>query len=247
MKRVLILLVPAMVIGFSGVAKATLFDRGSGLIYDDVLDITWLQDANYGAGTTYDDGSSSTDGKMTWANAVAWASNLSYYDSVRAVTYDDWRLPQTLPVDGTSEYDYDRSYNGSTDNGYNISAPGTVHAGSTGSEMAYMYYNNLGNLGYFDTSGSPQSGWGLQNTGLFINLQSSVYGSGTEYAPGSSSAWIFHFRYGDQTSSGKVGEVFAWAVRSGDVAIVPIPGSIWLLGSVLAGLVGWREARRRLG
>ena len=28
-------------------ATAALYDRGNGLIYDDVLDITWLQDANY--------------------------------------------------------------------------------------------------------------------------------------------------------------------------------------------------------
>ena len=28
-------------------ANAALYDRGNGLIYDDVLDITWLQDANY--------------------------------------------------------------------------------------------------------------------------------------------------------------------------------------------------------
>ena len=27
--------------------NAALYDRGNGLIYDDVLDITWLQDANY--------------------------------------------------------------------------------------------------------------------------------------------------------------------------------------------------------
>ena len=26
---------------------AELHDRGGGLIYDDVLDVTWLQDANY--------------------------------------------------------------------------------------------------------------------------------------------------------------------------------------------------------
>jgi hypothetical protein len=32
---------------FTGSAQATLLDRGNGLIYDDVLNITWLQDANY--------------------------------------------------------------------------------------------------------------------------------------------------------------------------------------------------------
>ncbi len=37
-------------LGFTGAAQATLIDRGSGLIYDDELNITWLQDANYGAG-----------------------------------------------------------------------------------------------------------------------------------------------------------------------------------------------------
>lgn len=54
-----------------GTGNATLYDRGGGLIYDDVLDITWLQDANYGAGSSYDDGTDTTDGKMTFDNAVA--------------------------------------------------------------------------------------------------------------------------------------------------------------------------------
>ncbi|EGK72256.1 hypothetical protein METUNv1_01372 [Methyloversatilis universalis FAM5] len=31
----------------SGVAQAPLHDRGGGLVYDDVLDVTWLADANY--------------------------------------------------------------------------------------------------------------------------------------------------------------------------------------------------------
>ena len=44
--------------------------------YDDVLKITWLGDANAGAGSTYDNGSSTTDGRMTWDNADAWAKNL---------------------------------------------------------------------------------------------------------------------------------------------------------------------------
>lgn len=30
-----------------GNAQATLIDRGSGLIYDDVQNLTWLQDASY--------------------------------------------------------------------------------------------------------------------------------------------------------------------------------------------------------
>ncbi len=34
---------------FSSTAHAMLIDRGGGLIYDDVLDITWMQDAYYAA------------------------------------------------------------------------------------------------------------------------------------------------------------------------------------------------------
>ena len=40
-------------------ANAALYDRGNGLIYDDVLDITWLQDANHAKTSGYD-----RDGRM---------------------------------------------------------------------------------------------------------------------------------------------------------------------------------------
>lgn len=57
------------------VVNAALYDRGGGLIYDSVLNITWLQNANYSGGT------------MTWDNAVDWADNLVFQN------YNDWRLP----------------------------------------------------------------------------------------------------------------------------------------------------------
>jgi len=71
-------------------AHATLIDIGGGLIYDDVLDVTWLQDANYAKTSGYN-----ADGLMTWSEAQAWAGGLSYYDSVRDVVLDDWILPTT--------------------------------------------------------------------------------------------------------------------------------------------------------
>jgi len=106
--------------GMSGVANALLYDRGGGLIYDDVLDVTWLQNANYGAGSAYDDGLSSSDGLMSWDNASDWAESLVYQG------YDDWRLPNSsfgiviLPGDETPN-DY---------------------------ELDYMFYNNLGGVEY---------------------------------------------------------------------------------------------------
>jgi hypothetical protein len=56
-------------------ANAELYDRGEGLVYDDILDITWLQNANY-AGST-----------LKWTDATAWADSLVFQN------FDDWRLP----------------------------------------------------------------------------------------------------------------------------------------------------------
>lgn len=47
-----------------GAAQAALHGRGGGLLYDDVLDVTWLQDANYAKTSGYD-----ADGWMTWSAA----------------------------------------------------------------------------------------------------------------------------------------------------------------------------------
>lgn len=194
--------------------------------YDTALNITWLANANVA-------------GSMNWANANAWVAGLN----INGIT--GWRLPATGPVNGSS-FNYGYSFNGSADFGFNISAPGSAYPGSTGSEMAHMFYVTLGDKGYYDTSGnSPQAGWGLTNTGPFSNLQSYDYSSATEYAPNTSYAWRFDTIAGGQDRGDKNTGRYAWAVHTGDVgaAIVPVPAAVWLFGSGLLGLIG--VARRK--
>ena len=75
-------LIPSLLLIISASTQAALFDRGNGFIYDDMLNITWLQDANYASTSDYDD-----DGKMTKAAAQTWLNSLSFGDA------SEWRLP----------------------------------------------------------------------------------------------------------------------------------------------------------
>ena len=45
-------------------------------VYDTDQDITWLANANAGAGSSFDDGSNTSDGRMSWSNANDWAASL---------------------------------------------------------------------------------------------------------------------------------------------------------------------------
>jgi hypothetical protein len=213
---------------FASQANATLIDRGGGLIYDDVLNITWLQDANYAKTSGYD-----ADGLMTWDQATAWATNLVYGG------YSDWRLPTVAPVNGISFND-SYSPDGSTDFGYNNTSPN--------SEIAFMFYINLGNQGSLTPSGAlsgcyvNSSDTCLDNVGFFSNIEPYFYWSGTEVShtpspggffgngdPGDSFAWTFVTIDGVQRADLKIAELNAWAVRDGDVTS-PIPEpSTWAL------------------
>jgi len=174
--------------------------------YDTVLDITWLGDANY-AGTA-----------MDWTTANSWAAGLDPYGS--GIT--GWRLPETNPIDGTTADDATYSYTGSEDRGYNVSAPGTLYAGSTASEMAHLFYNTLGGVAFCNSTGCGIPNWGLSSTGPFSNIQPTRYWSATEYAPFTGFAWGFDMEGGGQNGFNENYSYYAWAVHDGDVgASVP--------------------------
>ena len=108
MKRIILMLVLSFL---SFGVNAALVDRGEGFIYDDVLDITWKQDAVH-------------DQQTSWNNQVAWAAGYSKTHSVYGV-FNDWRLPTTLQPDATCN-----TQNGGIAPDY----------GCIGSEMGHLFH-----------------------------------------------------------------------------------------------------------
>jgi hypothetical protein len=82
------------------------------------------------------------------------------------------------------------------------------------------------------------------NPGLFTNLQQDWYWLGTDYDDDPEFAWRFSFEDGYQETDRKTGD-YAWAVRDGDVAPVPEPTTMLLLGSSLICLAGFRRKYRK--
>jgi hypothetical protein len=123
-KLALLLITGLLTVGPSvGTARATLIDRGYGLIYDTDLNITWMQDAAYFV--TLGNVPGDLGGRLWWDDATAWVDTLIY------AGYDDWRLPTTVQPDPTCSFQ--RS------NGISLGF------GCSGSELGHLFYIELMN------------------------------------------------------------------------------------------------------
>jgi hypothetical protein len=209
------------------IGNATYEGQPYNLIYDEDQDLIWM---DY------------TLSRANWLSQMNWAAGLNEsgvltYDIDPKYTVfwneeDLWRLPS---VDENVVYlpniasDCDRAYcwgywgpdeHGKYDYlyGYNI----------VNSEILHLYYKSFGNKGYRGTDGYPnQPGWGLLNTGPFINLYPVAYHSGTlasENIPFyfAGQPYVLGMDEGSQIIAGhKEGLHFAIAVRSAQVSAVP--------------------------
>lgn len=192
--------------------------------YDSSRDLTWAADAD-------------PLGATDWATASAWITSLNLH----GVT--GWRTPtMTAAAGGFPICDNGYSFDGSGDCGYNVD-PGR-------SELAHMYQVVLGNKPYYDTTGAgPQPGWGLTNTGPFVNLSTGDYPTSltsfSQVYVGEEFVWLFQAYWGYQDQGAVLDTNYhAWAVRDGDVTAVPEP-SAWAL-MLAGGAVVGRLTRRRL-
>lgn len=131
-----------------------------------------------------------------------------------------WRLP-SMDVNG---------------DGVIVNCDGGSVTGCADNEMGFLAWEN----GITTATPGVFSNVGTFNTGR--------YWSSTDDVLDSANAWIFDFArfFGSnyQAPAGKnLSNFLAWAVHSGDVAVVPVPAAAWLFGSGLLGLVG--VARRK--
>lgn len=230
----------------AGTSQASLIDLGNGLVYDDVLDISWLQNANLAATETFGVAGINVDGTMTWHTAAAWiaAMNANNY-----LGYSTWQLPSVSPLNGVN-FNYAPIHDGSHDRGYNISETGTLYEGSTAHQLAHLFYNSLGNDALCVPSAATNdegclsratpdyyAPWGLANTGPFSNLIGYRYWYKQQSEENETRYFDFNFNDG-QTGTGYFGNPFhVLPILAGDATAVPVPGAVWLLGSGLLGLV----------
>jgi hypothetical protein len=161
-----------------------------------------------------------TDGRMSWAAASTWADTLVYGG------HDDWRLPGALNSDGSGP---------------------CLGANCTGSQLGGLFITELGNkAGETVLNQTGDTAEQIANLALFSNVDEVIYWSGTTYTPDAADAWAFRADSGSQTHFFKTFELYAVAVRPGDVAAVPEPQSLALtvLALGLAAGASRRQARR---
>jgi hypothetical protein len=219
-----------MALGIVGSAQAALFDRGNGLIYDDVFNITWMADMNYPTTSGYSGPGVTSDiygnALVDWYAATTWAEGLNYGG------FSDWRLPTLVPDDSTCTSWYYRDPRGPESFGLNC----------RGGELSHLFVEYLGNQPNMSVQSSSKTPEQEANFSLFINFRAGYWSSTSDIIYPSVCAWNFTSYNGTQNGCGgkNYSGLMAVAVRDGDV---PAPSSVALSLLGLA-LLGFARSQR---
>ena len=192
----------------SGSAQAQLLGEGT-VVYDDILDITWLQNANLAQSMNFGLKGINPDGSMSWTAAQTWIAALN------AMNYggsNQWTLPKTVHPDKTCDQGP-----GSTDKEVDASVKAAFGYSCTGSQLGFLYYQRLGGV-----EGSTIELTHNSSYGKFSNFQPYLYWSGSIWPRVANSYFSFSFGNGWQGTNIQTNALYVIAVHPGPVGIVPI-------------------------
>jgi hypothetical protein len=199
------------------VARGLLPRLGGAAVFSPFLNATFLVDANMPARYTLGVPNIAADGRMQWAEAKAWIARL---DECRYLGYGDWRLPVAMAINesdlrGGNPANPASAYDGSSDFGPNVGAPGTEHYGEVKSELPHLFFNELGNESLVRPDGQRRAGRQFK-AGTFVNLKRGQYWTGTEWY--GNGVMDFDIDEGTQYAHTKDNMMRVLVARSGDSA-----------------------------
>jgi hypothetical protein len=192
-------------------AGADLFDRGGGLVYDDFLDVTFLQDANLANSQSFGVVGIEAQGGLPLGQ-MNFTEAQSYIAAMNAsawLGFTGWRLP-SVPAPPNSD-----CFNGM----------GTGGAGCVLNDLGHI---TLTDMLMDENLADP-----------FVNRVNWLYWA--EGTDDTIWQFAFHTGGILGTSDGTNETFYVWPVHDGDIAAIPVLPAFALFTSALAALGAWRR------
>jgi hypothetical protein len=200
----------ALSVQFAFRAQAALVPSADGtMVYDTVMHVTWLADANLPSTQTFGVPGINPSGSMNYATAVAWVAQLNAYNNGAGwLGHNNWTLPTTPQIDSTC----------------NLLGPnGNFGVGCVDDAMSSLF-TSLG-LQFPDTAVPIPA----NSVGPFINFQPYLYWSDTANGRDSNGYFTFSFNTGWQGGNLNPFYMYALPMVQGQVPATYQPSGVGTL------------------